>query len=48
MKKTKKLLGIALVCLFAWSYSACDNLAAKLPAAGTESGITGNLSEHSE
>jgi len=48
MKKANKFLGTALVCLFALSYSACDNPAGKLPAVGTERSIAENLGEHSE
>ena len=48
MKKARTLLGIIFVCLFAVSYSACDNPFAKLPTVGTESGIMGYLNEHSE
>ena len=48
MKKAYKFFGIALVCLIALNFSACDNPVAKLLAAGTESGISGNLSGNFE
>ena len=35
MKKVNKILGIALICLFAISYSACGNLVDKLSTADT-------------
>ena len=46
MKKTNKFLRIALVCLFAVSFSVCDNPFGKSPAY-TERGITGGY-ENSE
>ena len=48
MKKANKLLGIALVCLSALSFSVCDNPFSKPPAVGAERGVTGSLSENSE
>jgi hypothetical protein len=47
MKKAT-LLGIALICVFAGIYSACDNPAGNPPAADRKSGNTGNLGEYSE
>ena len=51
MKKVT-LLGIALICVFAGIYSACDNPVHKLPAVDTnvdtQRSITGNLNEYSE
>jgi len=51
MKKVK-FLGIALICVFAGIYSACDNPVHKLPAVDTkvdtQRSITGNLGEYSE
>jgi cyanate lyase len=46
MKKAK-LLGRALICVFAVIYSACDNPADKLPKVGIRDN-TGNLGEYSE
>jgi len=47
MKKVK-FLGIALVCVFALIYSACDNPIGKPPAVDTQRSITGNLEDYSE
>jgi hypothetical protein len=40
MKETKKLLGIAFLCLFAWGYSACDNPVNEPRAVDAARGIT--------
>jgi len=47
MKKTKKLLGIALIFVFAVIYSACDNPADKLPEVDITRDNTGNQGEDS-
>ncbi len=47
MKKANKLLGLALVCVLAGIYNACENPVDKLSAVDTKS-ITGNPGEYSE